>query len=60
VFLGNLGFKTADYSIKEFFSQCGEVTAVRIALNEEGRAKGFAHVQFADPASAKKALELNG
>ena len=29
-------------------------------MNEEGRAKGFAHVQFADPASAKKALELNG
>jgi RNA recognition motif-containing protein len=33
---------------------------VRIALNEEGRAKGFAHVQFGDPSSAKKAMGLNG
>ena len=33
---------------------------MRIALNEEGRAKGFAHVQFGDPSSAKKAMGLNG
>ena len=33
---------------------------MRIALNEEGRAKGFAHVQFGDPSSAKKGMGLNG
>ena len=29
-------------------------------MNEEGRPKGFAHVEFATPEGAKKALELNG
>jgi RNA recognition motif-containing protein len=29
-------------------------------MNEEGRPKGFAHVEFESPDAAKKALELNG
>lgn len=29
-------------------------------MNEEGRSRGFGHVEFADPAMAKKALEMNG
>lgn len=57
LFVGNLGFKTHEGTIRSFFSDCGEISAVRIALNEEGRAKGFAHVQFESPAAAKKALE---
>ena len=60
VFVGNLGFRTEEHGIRQFFGAYGNITAVRIALNEEGRAKGFAHVQFEDPASAKKAIELNG
>ena len=60
VFVGNLGFKTQDWSIKQFFESCGEINQVRIAMGEDGRAKGFAHVQFSSPDGAKKAMELNG
>jgi nucleolin len=60
VFVGNLGFKTQEWSIKQFFQSCGEIAQVRIAMGEDGRAKGFAHVQFTSPDGAKKAMELNG
>jgi nucleolin len=60
LFVGNLGFRTEENSIRNFFSECGTVTRVRIALNEEGRAKGFAHVEFASPSEAQEAMKLNG
>ena len=60
LFVGNLGFRTQAHNIQEFFASCGEIKDVRIALNEEGRAKGFAHVEFESHEAAKKALEFNG
>jgi hypothetical protein len=36
------------------------VTAVRIALGEDGRARGFCHVEFSTPAEAVEAMKLNG
>lgn len=57
-----MGFRTEEHTVREFFSKVGEVTAVRIAYDRETeRPKGFCHVEFADPASATKAIaELNG
>jgi len=52
VFVGNLGFKTQEWSIKQFFGSCGEIAQVRIAMGDDGRAKGFAHVQFSSPDGA--------
>lgn len=60
LFVGNLGFRTTEETIRYFFGDYGEINQVRIAMNEEGRSRGFGHVEFADPAMAKKALELNG
>ena len=60
VFVGNLGFKTQEWNIKQFFGSCGEISQVRIAMGDDGRAKGFAHVQFASPDAAKSAMDLNG
>jgi nucleolin len=61
VFCGNCSFRTEEWAIKQFFEQIGEVNQVRIALNDEGRPKGFAHVEFANPADAAKAVQdLNG
>jgi nucleolin len=60
VFVGNLGFKTQEWNIKQFFGTCGEISQVRIAMGDDGRAKGFAHVQFSSPESAKAAMDLNG
>ena len=52
LFVGNLGFNTTEEALGQFFSEAGEVRAVRIALNEEGRSRGFGHVEFHDPQSA--------
>jgi nucleolin len=60
IFVGNLGFKTDSYGIKNFFSQCGPIKDVRVAMGEDGRPKGFAHVEFESHEAAKAALELNG
>ena len=50
VFCGNIGFYTTEETIRGFFGQAGNVTAVRIALGEDGRARGFCHVEFETPA----------
>jgi RNA recognition motif-containing protein len=57
-----MGFRTEEWAVREFFKSAGEITAVRIAYDRETeRPKGFCHVEFADPASATKAVaELNG
>jgi len=60
IFCGNIGFYTTEETIRAFFGQKGEVTAVRIAMGEDGRARGFCHVEFATPAEATAAMSLNG
>jgi nucleolin len=60
VFMGNMNFRSDENSIKQFFRQCGNVVSVRIAMNEEGRPKGFAHVEFSSPDEAKQAMSMNG
>lgn len=60
VFVGNLGFKTNDYSIKNFFSKVGNVVNVRIAKHEDGKAKGFCHVDFDTKEAAEAAVGLAG
>ena len=57
VFVGNLGFRTTKENIEWFFGQAGAVKEVRIALGEDERPRGFAHVEFASHADAKKAVE---
>ncbi len=65
IFVGNLGFKSTEMSVKKFFQGCGNVMDVRIAKNEEGRSKGFCHVDFDTPeavetAKGKAGQELDG
>ena len=48
LFVGNLGFRTTRDSIEYFFTGCG-VKDVRIALGEDERPRGFAHVEFESP-----------
>jgi nucleolin len=60
IFVGNLGFNTTADSIRDFFSECGAIKDVRIPFNEDGRPKGFGHVEFEAPDAAEKALKLNG
>lgn len=44
----------------EFFSDCGGVSDVRIAQDENGRSRGFGHVEFETEEAAKKAIEKSG
>lgn len=60
IFVGNLGFKTNENTIKKFFSSCGNIVGIRIAKQEDGRAKGFCHVDFDSSDSVEKACALAG
>ncbi len=56
LYVGNLNYQTTDAGLREVFSECGEVSDVTVI---EG--KGFGFIEFAEDASADKAIEtLNG
>ena len=59
-FVGNLGFKTNEGTIRSFFGDCGNVVDIRIAKNEEGRSKGFCHVDFDSAEAVEKAKAKAG
>lgn len=60
IFVGNLGFKTNEVAIKKFFSKAGNIVGVRIAKHEDGKAKGFCHVDFDSQEAVQSAIALNG
>lgn len=65
VFIGNLGFEVDEAILKDMLSDVvgeGVFQSVKLALDREtGRPRGFAHVQFADLATAEMAVrELDG
>ena len=57
LFVGNLPFKTTSDSLKELFSQFGEIEeAVVISDKFSGRSRGFGFVTFVNDADADKAI----
>jgi nucleolin len=61
LFVGNLSFQVEQTDVEEFFKGAGEVVDVRFAMSkEDGRFRGFGHVEFATAEQASKAMELNG
>ena len=62
LYVGNLSFNTTSDTIREEFSQLGEVTDVHVVMDREtGRPRGFAFVTMGSPAEASKAInEMNG
>jgi len=59
-FVGNLAWKSTEQSLKKFFGACGNVVDVRIAKNEEGKMKGFAHIDFDSQEALDKAKGMAG
>lgn len=59
-FVGNLGFKTSEQTVQNFFSDCGNVVDIRIAKDETGRSKGFAHIDFDSNDAVEKAKSKAG
>ncbi|MEK7109845.1 MAG: RNA-binding protein [Patescibacteria group bacterium] len=61
IFVGSLPWSINNDSLKELFTQYGEVTeAVVIMDRETQKSKGFGFVTFSTPESAQKALEMSG
>lgn len=65
IFIGNLGFKTSERTVASFFADCGRVVDVRIAKGEDGRSRGFCHLDFdsadaVEKAKGKQNLNLDG
>jgi nucleolin len=55
-----LSYQSTKESLEEFFGKCGPVKGVRIAVNEDGRPRGFAHVEFDSEDAVTKAVGLSG
>ncbi|HMR10421.1 MAG TPA: RNA-binding protein, partial [Polyangiaceae bacterium] len=62
LYVGNLAFHTTEDTLKNAFSEFGEVAEVKLILDREtGRSRGFAFVEMATPDDARKAMEaMNG
>jgi len=61
LFVGNLSFDTTWKELKDHFRQCGDVERAEVALNPEGRSKGYGTVQFYKQSDAENAIRrLNG
>ncbi|KAI3841893.1 hypothetical protein MKX03_024970 [Papaver bracteatum] len=60
LFAGNLAFSIDKPDVIEFFKQCGPIADIRFSSDEDGRFKGFGHVEFETEEGAHKAVKLNG
>lgn len=62
IYVGNMNYRTSEDSLRNLFTQYGEVKSVNIITDREtGQAKGFAFVEMGTPQEAETAIqELNG
>ena len=61
VFVGRLSWNVDNDWLKSEFEECGEVIGARVQMDRNtGKSRGFAYVEFADPASVEKALQFSG
>lgn len=62
LFVGGLSWDTTDDSLKNFFSQIGNVVSARVITDKySGRSKGFGFVEMSSEQDAEKAIQqLNG
>jgi len=62
IFVGNLSWEATEAELKDLFAGNGEVTSVKIITDKfTSQPKGFAFVEMASDAEARKAIEsLNG
>lgn len=62
LYVGNISFRATEDSLKELFSQAGEVESVKIITDAQtGQPKGFGFVEMVSEEDAKRAIaSLNG
>lgn len=57
LFIGNLPYDTTDTELREHFSPIGRLTQVFLPVDRDtGRPRGFAFVEFENPAHAQQAI----
>ncbi len=62
IYVGNLSYKVRESDLKEVIEEYGQVDSCKIIIDRDTpKSKGFAFVEMADDAAAKKVIsELNG
>jgi len=62
LYVGNLSYETTEQSLRDLFSQAGEIATVDVITDKyTGKGKGFAFVEMATDAGTEEALnKLNG
>lgn len=58
LFIGNLPFHCQWQDLKDLFRAAGNIQRADVALNAEGRSRGFGTVLFASPEDAQNAVRL--
>jgi len=59
LFVGGLSYNTTDESLKDLFSQAGEVESVAVITDRmTGRSKGFGFVEMSTEKEAQKAIDM--
>ncbi len=59
LYVGGLSFKTDDDSLRDYFSQAGNVTSAKVIMDKmTGRSRGFGFVEMSSEEEAKKAIEM--
>lgn len=56
VFVGNVSYQCSEEDLRELFSHAGEIKMIRMARDQDGRTKGFAHIEFTDQEGVARAI----
>lgn len=57
LFVGGLAWGTTDATLKDFFSQVGQVTSATVIIDKfSGKSKGFGFVEMSSEAEAAEAI----
>ena len=60
IFVGGLSYTSTEQSVKAFFTKCGDIKEVRVAMGQDGKPRGFCFVEFTSVEAAQKAKALSG
>ena len=56
----NLPWSATEDDIHQFFQEAGPIYQVRLAIDHDGRPKGFGHVEFETVEGAASAIHMSG
>jgi nucleolin len=55
-----MAYATTEDTLRQFFGSCGDISAIRIAMDPQGYPKGFCHIDFDSVEGATSAVGLSG